>query len=96
MFFGQVFYPSLNVNGKLFVGMDQNGVSPPAMQGQLSACTMERVKEESVSVRTAVSVGLNSLSPPLPSSPLPSSPILSSSPRLFSLGLFTLQALDFL
>ena len=48
MFFGQVFYPSLNVNGKLFVGMDQNGVSPPAMQGQLSACTMERVKEETL------------------------------------------------
>ncbi|CAL8235083.1 unnamed protein product [Arctogadus glacialis] len=48
----QVFYPSLNVNGKLFVGMDQNGVSPPAMQGQLPACTMERVKEESVPTST--------------------------------------------
>ncbi|KAJ8010632.1 hypothetical protein DPEC_G00077090 [Dallia pectoralis] len=36
----QVF---LNVNGKLFMAMDQNGVSP---QG-LSNCTMERVKEES-------------------------------------------------
>ncbi|KAK6299703.1 hypothetical protein J4Q44_G00297360 [Coregonus suidteri] len=36
----QVF---LNVNGKLFVAMDQNGVAP---QG-LPACTMEKVKEES-------------------------------------------------
>ncbi|KAG7276403.1 hypothetical protein CRUP_021914 [Coryphaenoides rupestris] len=41
-----VFYPTLNVNGKLFVGLDQNGVSPPAIQGQLPACTMEQVKEE--------------------------------------------------
>uniref|UniRef100_A0A8C2XR92 Sodium channel protein n=1 Tax=Cyclopterus lumpus TaxID=8103 RepID=A0A8C2XR92_CYCLU len=45
----QVFYPTLNVNGKLFVAMDQNGVSPPSLQGQLPACTMEKVKEESVS-----------------------------------------------
>ncbi|XP_052359811.1 sodium channel, voltage gated, type V-like, alpha b isoform X5 [Oncorhynchus keta] len=36
----QVF---LNVNGKLFVAMDQNGVTP---QG-LPACIMEKVKEES-------------------------------------------------
>uniref|UniRef100_A0A8C7SMS8 Sodium channel protein n=1 Tax=Oncorhynchus mykiss TaxID=8022 RepID=A0A8C7SMS8_ONCMY len=34
----------LNINGKLFVAMDQNGVTP---QG-LPACTIERVKEESV------------------------------------------------
>ncbi|XP_036790765.1 sodium channel protein type 4 subunit alpha isoform X2 [Oncorhynchus mykiss] len=33
----------LNINGKLFVAMDQNGVTP---QG-LPACTIERVKEES-------------------------------------------------
>uniref|UniRef100_A0A3B4UNF4 Sodium channel protein n=1 Tax=Seriola dumerili TaxID=41447 RepID=A0A3B4UNF4_SERDU len=33
----QVFYPTLNVNGKLFVAMDQNGVSPPPLQGQLPA-----------------------------------------------------------
>uniref|UniRef100_A0A3P8RRB8 Sodium channel protein n=1 Tax=Amphiprion percula TaxID=161767 RepID=A0A3P8RRB8_AMPPE len=45
----QVFYPTLNVNGKLFVSMEQNGVSPPPLQGQLSGCTMEKVKEESVS-----------------------------------------------
>uniref|UniRef100_A0A3B4H9W5 Sodium channel protein n=1 Tax=Pundamilia nyererei TaxID=303518 RepID=A0A3B4H9W5_9CICH len=45
----QVFYPTLNINGKLFVAMDQNGVSPPPLQGQLPACTMEKVKEESVS-----------------------------------------------
>uniref|UniRef100_A0A3P9AB90 Sodium channel protein n=1 Tax=Esox lucius TaxID=8010 RepID=A0A3P9AB90_ESOLU len=38
----QVF---LNVNGKLFMAMDQNGVSPLG----LPSCTMERVKEESVS-----------------------------------------------
>ncbi|KAG7222948.1 hypothetical protein INR49_029170, partial [Caranx melampygus] len=43
----QVFYPTLNVNGKLFVAMEQNGVSPPPLQGQLPACTMEKVKEES-------------------------------------------------
>uniref|UniRef100_A0A3Q3MFT3 Sodium channel protein n=1 Tax=Labrus bergylta TaxID=56723 RepID=A0A3Q3MFT3_9LABR len=45
----QVFYPTLNVNGKLFVAMDQNGVSSSPLQGQLPACTMEKVKEESVS-----------------------------------------------
>uniref|UniRef100_A0A3Q4MH81 Sodium channel protein n=1 Tax=Neolamprologus brichardi TaxID=32507 RepID=A0A3Q4MH81_NEOBR len=45
----EVFYPTLNINGKLFVAMDQNGVSPPPLQGQLPACTMEKVKEESVS-----------------------------------------------
>uniref|UniRef100_A0A3Q4GLG4 Sodium channel protein n=1 Tax=Neolamprologus brichardi TaxID=32507 RepID=A0A3Q4GLG4_NEOBR len=44
----EVFYPTLNINGKLFVAMDQNGVSPPPLQGQLPACTMEKVKEESV------------------------------------------------
>uniref|UniRef100_A0AAZ3P2T6 Sodium channel protein n=1 Tax=Oncorhynchus tshawytscha TaxID=74940 RepID=A0AAZ3P2T6_ONCTS len=38
----QVF---LNVNGKLFVAMDQNGVTPQV----LPACIMEKVKEESVS-----------------------------------------------
>uniref|UniRef100_A0A672GAT1 Sodium channel protein n=1 Tax=Salarias fasciatus TaxID=181472 RepID=A0A672GAT1_SALFA len=48
----QVFYPTLNVNGKLFVTMDQNGVSPPPLQGQLPACTMEKVKEESVPTST--------------------------------------------
>ncbi|KAM4605975.1 sodium channel, voltage gated, type V-like, alpha b [Polymixia lowei] len=48
----QVFYPTLNVNGKLFVAMDQNGVSPPALQGQLPACTMEKVNEESVPTST--------------------------------------------
>uniref|UniRef100_A0A6Q2X1V3 Sodium channel protein n=1 Tax=Esox lucius TaxID=8010 RepID=A0A6Q2X1V3_ESOLU len=41
----QVF---LNVNGKLFMAMDQNGVSPLG----LPSCTMERVKEESVSADT--------------------------------------------
>lgn len=46
----QVFYPTLNINGKLFVSIDQNGVSPPPLQGQLAACTMEKVKEESVSL----------------------------------------------
>ncbi|XP_055364044.1 sodium channel protein type 4 subunit alpha-like isoform X4 [Betta splendens] len=48
----QVFYPTLNINGKVFVTMDQNGVSPPPMQGQLPACTMEKVKEESVPTST--------------------------------------------
>ncbi|XP_062847301.1 sodium channel, voltage gated, type V-like, alpha b [Trichomycterus rosablanca] len=45
----QVFYPSLNINGKLFVAMDQNGVSSPGPLSPLSlpACTMEKVKEES-------------------------------------------------
>ncbi|KAM6953749.1 sodium channel protein type 3 subunit alpha-like [Aplochiton taeniatus] len=46
----QVFYPTLNINGKLFVGLEQNGqqlgVSLPGQQGQLPACTMEKVKEE--------------------------------------------------
>nr|XP_029135548.1 sodium channel protein type 4 subunit alpha-like [Labrus bergylta] len=48
----QVFYPTLNVNGKLFVAMDQNGVSSSPLQGQLPACTMEKVKEESVPTST--------------------------------------------
>uniref|UniRef100_A0A3Q4MGQ5 Sodium channel protein n=1 Tax=Neolamprologus brichardi TaxID=32507 RepID=A0A3Q4MGQ5_NEOBR len=48
----EVFYPTLNINGKLFVAMDQNGVSPPPLQGQLPACTMEKVKEESVPTST--------------------------------------------
>ncbi|KAF7649925.1 hypothetical protein LDENG_00133430, partial [Lucifuga dentata] len=48
----QVFYPTLNVNGKLFVAIDQNGVSSPQLQGQLPACTMEKVKEESVPTST--------------------------------------------
>uniref|UniRef100_A0A4W4HP60 Sodium channel protein n=1 Tax=Electrophorus electricus TaxID=8005 RepID=A0A4W4HP60_ELEEL len=45
----QVFYPSLNINGKLFVAMDQNGISSPGPMSPLSlpACTMEKVKEES-------------------------------------------------
>ncbi|XP_054592138.2 sodium channel, voltage gated, type V-like, alpha b isoform X2 [Nothobranchius furzeri] len=48
----QVFYPTLNINGKLFVSMDHNGVSSPPLQGQLPACTMEKVKEESVPTST--------------------------------------------
>ncbi|XP_030624433.1 sodium channel, voltage gated, type V-like, alpha b [Chanos chanos] len=45
----QVFFTSRNINGKLFVAMDQNGISG---QGNLTplplpACTMEKVKEES-------------------------------------------------
>ncbi|TSK16081.1 Sodium channel protein type 2 subunit alpha [Bagarius yarrelli] len=45
----QVFYPSLNINGKLFVAIDQNGISSPGPLTPLPlpACTMERVKEES-------------------------------------------------
>ncbi|XP_056155232.1 sodium channel, voltage gated, type V-like, alpha b [Lampris incognitus] len=48
----QVFYPSLNVNGKLFVAVDQNGVTPPVLQGPLPSCTMEKVNEESVPTST--------------------------------------------
>ncbi|XP_027005290.1 sodium channel, voltage gated, type V-like, alpha b isoform X1 [Tachysurus fulvidraco] len=45
----QVFYPSLNINGKLFVAIDQNGISSPGPLTPLPlpACTMEKVKEES-------------------------------------------------
>uniref|UniRef100_A0A8B9HP48 Sodium channel protein n=1 Tax=Astyanax mexicanus TaxID=7994 RepID=A0A8B9HP48_ASTMX len=47
----QVFFPSLNINGKLFVAMDQNGISGPGPLSPLPlpTCTMEKVKEESVS-----------------------------------------------
>lgn len=47
----QVFYPSLNINGKLFVAIDQNGISSPGPLTPLPlpACTMEKVKERSVS-----------------------------------------------
>lgn len=46
-----VFFPSLNINGKLFVAMDQNGMTGqgPLTALPLPACTMEKVKEESVS-----------------------------------------------
>uniref|UniRef100_A0A8C7FQ99 Sodium channel protein n=1 Tax=Oncorhynchus kisutch TaxID=8019 RepID=A0A8C7FQ99_ONCKI len=50
----QVF---LNINGKLFVAMDQNGVTP---QG-LPACTIERVKEESVSTEPNSSTELSNM-----------------------------------
>ncbi|XP_051909874.1 sodium channel protein type 4 subunit alpha B-like isoform X2 [Hippocampus zosterae] len=64
----QVFYPTLNINGKLFVAMDQNGVvSPPTLQGQLPACTMEKVKEESVPTS---STELSTVLLPRPSSTL--------------------------
>uniref|UniRef100_A0A3B1J3K1 Sodium channel protein n=1 Tax=Astyanax mexicanus TaxID=7994 RepID=A0A3B1J3K1_ASTMX len=45
----QVFFPSLNINGKLFVAMDQNGISGPGPLSPLPlpTCTMEKVKEES-------------------------------------------------
>ncbi|XP_053349828.1 sodium channel, voltage gated, type V-like, alpha b [Clarias gariepinus] len=45
----QVFYPSLNINGKLFVAIDQNGISSPGPLTPLPlpACTMEKVKERS-------------------------------------------------
>ncbi|XP_051970170.1 sodium channel protein type 4 subunit alpha-like [Xyrauchen texanus] len=45
----QFFFPSLNINGKLFVAMDQNGISGPGPLSPLPlpACTMEKVKEES-------------------------------------------------
>uniref|UniRef100_A0A671NKI0 Sodium channel protein n=1 Tax=Sinocyclocheilus anshuiensis TaxID=1608454 RepID=A0A671NKI0_9TELE len=47
----QFFFPSLNINGKLFVAMDQNGLSGqgPLSPLPLPTCTMEKVKEESVS-----------------------------------------------
>ncbi|XP_043081803.1 sodium channel, voltage gated, type V-like, alpha b isoform X2 [Puntigrus tetrazona] len=45
----QFFFPSLNINGKLFVAMDQNGLGGPGPLSPLPlpACTMEKVKEES-------------------------------------------------
>uniref|UniRef100_A0A8C2G7N7 Sodium channel protein n=1 Tax=Cyprinus carpio TaxID=7962 RepID=A0A8C2G7N7_CYPCA len=49
----QFFFPSLNINGKkLFVAIDQNGISGqgPLSPLPLPTCTMEKVKEESVSV----------------------------------------------
>uniref|UniRef100_A0A672LWV0 Sodium channel protein type 2 subunit alpha-like n=1 Tax=Sinocyclocheilus grahami TaxID=75366 RepID=A0A672LWV0_SINGR len=47
----QFFFPSLNINGKLFVAIDQNGISGqgPLSPLPLPTCTMEKVKEESVS-----------------------------------------------
>uniref|UniRef100_A0A9J8BR05 Sodium channel protein n=1 Tax=Cyprinus carpio carpio TaxID=630221 RepID=A0A9J8BR05_CYPCA len=44
----QFFFPSLNINGKLFVAMDQNGISGQGPLSPLPTCTMEKVKEESV------------------------------------------------
>ncbi|XP_065114990.1 sodium channel, voltage gated, type V-like, alpha b isoform X2 [Paramisgurnus dabryanus] len=45
----QFFFPSLNINGKLFVAIEQNGVSGqgPVSPLPIPACTMEKVKEES-------------------------------------------------
>uniref|UniRef100_A0A8C2CTA6 Sodium channel protein n=1 Tax=Cyprinus carpio TaxID=7962 RepID=A0A8C2CTA6_CYPCA len=45
----QFFFPSLNINGKLFVAMDQNGISGQGPLSPLPTCTMEKVKEESLS-----------------------------------------------
>ncbi|KAI5106511.1 sodium channel, voltage gated, type V-like, alpha b, partial [Silurus meridionalis] len=44
----QVFYPSLNINGKLFVAIDQNGISSPGPLTPLPlpTCTMKKGKEE--------------------------------------------------
>uniref|UniRef100_A0A9J7XCU4 Sodium channel protein n=1 Tax=Cyprinus carpio carpio TaxID=630221 RepID=A0A9J7XCU4_CYPCA len=42
----QFFFPSLNINGKLFVAMDQNGISGQGPLSPLPTCTMEKVKEE--------------------------------------------------
>ncbi|XP_028825376.1 sodium channel, voltage gated, type V-like, alpha b isoform X1 [Denticeps clupeoides] len=42
---GSVFFPTFNINGKLLVAMDQNGLPLPA-------CTMEKVKEESDHIST--------------------------------------------
>ncbi|XP_020568091.1 sodium channel protein type 4 subunit alpha B isoform X2 [Oryzias latipes] len=64
----QVFYPTLNINGKLFVAVDQNGVSPAPLQGQLPACTMEKVKEESVSPVPTSTTELSTMLLPRPSS----------------------------
>ncbi|XP_057178710.1 sodium channel, voltage gated, type V-like, alpha b isoform X1 [Triplophysa rosa] len=41
----QFFFPSLN--GKLFVAIDQNGISSQGPLSPLPSCTMEKVKEES-------------------------------------------------
>ncbi|KAI1888940.1 hypothetical protein AGOR_G00173930 [Albula goreensis] len=46
----QIFGPSLNINGKLMVAVDQNGVTSLGLTPlPLPACTMERVTEDSVS-----------------------------------------------
>ncbi|KAJ8418800.1 hypothetical protein AAFF_G00002990 [Aldrovandia affinis] len=45
----QIFGPSLNINGKLTVAVDQNGVTSLGLTSlPLPACTMERVIEDSV------------------------------------------------
>uniref|UniRef100_A0A8C1QY59 Sodium channel protein n=1 Tax=Cyprinus carpio TaxID=7962 RepID=A0A8C1QY59_CYPCA len=38
----QFFFPSLNINGKLFVAMDQNGISGQGPLSPLPTCTMEK------------------------------------------------------
>uniref|UniRef100_A0A8C2GV53 Sodium channel protein n=1 Tax=Cyprinus carpio TaxID=7962 RepID=A0A8C2GV53_CYPCA len=39
----QFFFPSLNINGKLFVAMDQNGISGQGPLSPLPTCTMEKL-----------------------------------------------------
>uniref|UniRef100_A0A8C2BJ48 Sodium channel protein n=1 Tax=Cyprinus carpio TaxID=7962 RepID=A0A8C2BJ48_CYPCA len=41
----QFFFPSLNINGKLFVAMDQNGISGQGPLSPLPTCTMEKLEE---------------------------------------------------
>ncbi|XP_061094702.1 sodium channel, voltage gated, type V-like, alpha b [Conger conger] len=48
----QVFGPNVNINGRLTVAMDHNGVTGPTPL-PLLACTMERVNEDSVPNSTA-------------------------------------------
>uniref|UniRef100_A0A4W5RHP2 Sodium channel protein n=1 Tax=Hucho hucho TaxID=62062 RepID=A0A4W5RHP2_9TELE len=47
----QVFTPSLNINGRLNISLDQNGVTTVGLHTptSLPACSMEKVKEDKVS-----------------------------------------------
>lgn len=47
----QIFTPSLNVNGRLNISLDQNGVTTLGLHTPTSmpACSMERVREDTVS-----------------------------------------------
>lgn len=56
----QILNPSLNVNGRLNISLDQNGVTTLGMHTPTSipAASMERVREDTVSDTTPILASL--------------------------------------
>lgn len=50
----QILNPSLNVNGRLNVSLDQNGVTTLGLHTSIPAPSMERVRDDTVSDTTLI------------------------------------------